>query len=327
MISLGIVGCGRVTRMFHVNAIEQIADIQVVALNDIDPSAMEKVQGRCADSRIYDSYNDLLSDEAVDAIAVNTPPSLHEEMVLQALDSGKHVLCEKPLSTSVDGCLKIMDRRDETGLAVLPAHNYSFTPALYTMENLIKEGSIGELTGMRVAFENNLKGYRASTDFRLEKHNGLVEDILPHIISVVTPLIGHFSEVAEVDWTCKSYDVCDNMTATLNTHSGIPVECVMSWTKLMPTFEVKVTGTNGMLSGEFSLRPYTVEIEVGGVTETFNEKGLRWYLDLIKFKHPSFQNQYMHFVDLIEGTTYPRVSINDEINILKAVESLSAYLE
>ena len=76
----------------------------------------------------YDAYDGLLADDEIDAIAVNTPPRFHEEMVIQALDVDKHVICEKPLSTSVEGCHRIRDIRDDTGLVVLPAHNYSFTP-------------------------------------------------------------------------------------------------------------------------------------------------------------------------------------------------------
>ena len=81
------------------------------------------------------------------------------------------------------------------------------------------------------------------------------------------------------------------------------------------------------MSGEFGLRPYTVELATGEETQVFNEKGLEWYLDLLKFKHPSFQNQYIHFVDLIKGRSYPRVTIPDEVNMLRAIEALSAYLE
>ena len=327
MLSLGIVGCGRVTRMFHVRAIDQISDLSIGAVSDVDAAAMNKVMNRSSVPKGYDAYGGLLADDEIDAIAVNTPPRFHEEMVLQALDSGKHVLCEKPLSTSVEGCHRIRDMRDDTGLVVLPAHNYSFTPGLYTMERLIKEGSIGELVGMRVAFENNLKQYRASTDFRVQKQNGLIEDLLPHILSVVNPILGHFSEVEDVEWMRKTYEVCDNMSATLRTFSGVPVECTMSWTKLVPKFEVEVTGSNGRLSGEFGLRPYVVGLTTGEETQVFNEKGLGWYLDLLKFKHPSFQNQYMHFVDLIEGRSYPRVTIADEVNMLRAIEALSSYLE
>lgn len=84
----------------------------------------------------YDAYDGLLADDEIDAIAVKTPPRFHEEMVIQALDVDKHVICEKPLSTSVESCHRIRDIRDDTGLVVLPAHNYSFTPCLYTLESL-----------------------------------------------------------------------------------------------------------------------------------------------------------------------------------------------
>ena len=50
-------------------------------------------------------------------------------------------------------------------------------------------------------------------------------------------------------------------------------------------------------------------------------------MTLLKFKHPSFQNQDKQFVDLIKGRSYPRVTITDEVNMFRAIEALSAYLE
>lgn len=327
MLNLGIVGCGRVTRMFHINAIEEITEVNIAAISDLNVNSMIETQKICSIPNAYEDFSLLLEDETVDAVAINTPPRFHEEMVIEALDAGKHVICEKPLSTTIEGCKRIREKRDKTGLIVFPAHNYSFTPGLLMMENLISENQIGKVSGMRIVFENNLKQYRADTDFRTKNKYGLIEDVLPHILSVVHPVLGYCTGVEDVNWWCKTYEVCDNMEVTLNTVSEISVECSMSWTKLVPVFEVEIIGEEGSLTGEFSLNPYTVELQKSGVKEIHKEKGLSWYLDLIRFKHPSFQNQYKHFHDLIINKCTPRVTINDEINILESIETLSGYME
>lgn len=119
--------------MFHVGAIEEVPEVKLSAISDIDSDRVNLLGKRCSVSNAYDAFSKLLEDETVDAIAVNTPPRFHEEMVLESLDAGKHVLCEKPLSTTVDGCLRIKEKMDETGLVVLPARNYAFTPGLIMM--------------------------------------------------------------------------------------------------------------------------------------------------------------------------------------------------
>ena len=327
MLNLGIVGCGRVTSMFHVKAIEKVPEFKIAAVSDIDVKRMSSVQQSCSVPKTYEQFSMLLADDGIDAVVINTPPRFHEKMVLDSLDAGKHVLCEKPLSTTADGCRRIMKKVEETGLVVLPARNYAFTPGLLMMEKLIAEGAIGEITGMRVVFGNNLKQYKSVTDFRTQKTNGLIEDILPHVLSVVHPILGYCNGVDEVDWSCKSYDVCDNMNATLKTVSGVDVRFSMSWTKLVPTFDVEIQGVMGKLSGEFGLKPFTVEVKTESGVKIHNEKGISWYLDLIQFRHPSFKNQYRHFADLILSECKPRLTIEDEINLLETVDTLSAFLE
>ena len=313
--------------MFHVKAIDRVSEFKITAVSDIDPKRMKRVQQSCSVPNAYENYSLLLKDEEIDAVVVNTPPRFHEEIVLQSLDYGKHVLCEKPLSTTVDGCKRILNKIGETGLIVLPARNYAFTPGLLMMEKLITENSIGSITGMKVVFGNNLKQYKSVTDFRTQKSNGLVEDVLPHVLSVIHPILGYCTSVKDVAWSRKTYDVCDNMCATLKTSSGVDVQCSMSWTKLVPTFDVEIQGEKGTLSGEFGLKPFTVDAKTDAGTKVHNEKGLSWYLDLIQFKHPSFQNQYRHFADLITSDCKARLTIQDEINILETIDALSAYLE
>ncbi len=288
---------------------------------------MNKVQRSCGTPKAYASYPILLSDENVDAVSINTPPVFHEEMVLKALEAGKHVLCEKPLSTTVEGCVKIKNKAKETDLMVLPAHNYSFTPGLMVMENLIAEDRIGSITGMSVSFENSLKQYRPVMRFRTLKPNGIVEDVLPHILSVIQPILGYCTGVTDVNLWRESYDVYDNMSASLMTASGITASCTSSWTKLIPSFKVVVEGEEGKLRGEFSLKPFTVEYIENGKTITINKKGLSWYWDLVQMKHPSFQNQYQHFHDLVANKDTPRISIQDEINIVKTVNTISEHIE
>lgn len=326
MLNLGIVGCGRVTSMFHVKAIDKVPQIKLSAVSDTNLNRMNTIKQKHSVPKTYENFSLMLSDETIDAVSINTPPRFHEEMVLNSLVSGKHVLCEKPLSHTVTGCQRIKEKMDKTNLVVLPAHNYSFTPGLYMMEDLIEADKIGAITGMSVFFENNLKLYGAATNFRTNKKYGIIEDVLPHILSVVQPILGYCNGVEDVQWQCKDYDVCDNLSAVLRTSSNIDVKCSMSWTKMIPVFKVEIQGEKGKLSGDFGLKPFTVVLENEKERKVFDEKGLSWYLDLIQFKHPSFESQYNHFFDLIENGGNPRVSIQDEINILEAVETLTEYL-
>jgi len=326
MLRLGIIGCGRVTTMFHLNAIKEVEGVKVTAVSDVSEERVRDVQGSCAQAKTYTDYMELLDDRDVDAVAINTPPRFHEEMALESLGHGKHVLCEKPLAQTVEGCNRIGEAQRRTGLHVLPAHNYAFTPSILRMVELVKGGAVGEVQRMRVYFENNLRVYRSQTDFRTHQENGLVEDVFPHVLSVSAPLAGPVKDVRDLSWWCKQYDVCDNIRATLDAVKGAEIECSLSWTRLVPRFRVEVEGSEGRLETDLMVGPYSVTLEKSGHKETFNERGLDWYLDLVRFKHPSFQGQYRHFAGLVAGTEEPLITVEDEAAMLGIMGRVSGML-
>ncbi len=327
MLRLGIVGCGRVTTMFHVNAIQSLDDFKITAVSDTSDSRMAEVQTQCNAKKTYKDYKELLKDQEVEAVAINTPPMYHEEMVLEALASGKHVICEKPLSKTVDGCIRIKEAQEDFGLIVLPAHNYVFSPSMLQMESMVKAGEIGKLKHVEVYFENNLKLYRSRTNFRTINDTGVVEDVLPHIVSVATPFTGKAIEIKDMTWRCKEYKVCDNLEATLITDRGLEIESSMSWTKLIPQFLVNVFGEEGSLRTDLMISPYTVTIIKNGKKRIIKNRGLDWYLDLIRFRHPSFQNQYRHFEMIIKRLEEPRITVDDEVAFLRLMEKVSKRME
>jgi predicted dehydrogenase len=323
MLRLGIIGCGRVTSMFHKKAINQIDEISITALSDIIEARMNDLMDSWESPSVYIYYKDLLADPNVEAVAVNTPPKFHETIVLDAIAAGKHVLCEKPLAENIEGCLKIKDAIKKTVLTVLPAHNYVFTPSLNEMIRLVKIGSIGSITGVDVYFGNLLRSYRSKTDFRERKERGILEDLMPHILSIVHQLVGHIDKVDSVNWWCKDYDVCDNMNIELVSKNGVPIRTKMSWTKLRPRFSVRLLGEKGSMYTDLMINPYKLDIALNGQTKTWKKKGVNWYLDLVQFKHPSFKNQYEHFYQLVKESCTQLITVDDEIDMLETMVQIS----
>lgn len=329
MLRLGIIGCGKVTQMFHLKAINAVKNVEVFALADTSKQRMETMLKTCKAKHGYTNYEKLLSNPNVDAISVNTPPKFHEEIVIKALEMGKHVLCEKPLAQTIRGCERIKKKQLKTRLIVLPAHNYAFTPSLIHLEKLLESNVIGELLNAKFFFENNLKTYGSVSNFRILKNNGIVEDILPHILSVANPLVGKVNLVKEVSYWCKSYEICDNLIASMTTKKNISLDIKMSWTRLIPHFTVKVHGTSGVLVTDLMMKPFNVTMKTEKGNQNFNLGPKRWkrLIDLLRFNHPSFKNLYEHFERLSRFIEVPRISIDDEIQMLEVMEQVSEWLE
>ena len=327
MLRLGIIGCGKVTTMFHLKAIKDIEGLSVAAVSDIDADRMEEVRRFAGAERGYSNYREMLEDQKVQAVVVCTPPRLHSEMVLNAVGKGRHVLCEKPLARTTEGCLEIKRASEEKGVVVLPVHNYLFTPALSSARSLIKQGAIGRINYLRMGFENSLGTYRPRTDFRLKEAFGIVEDLLPHALSVSRWIVGNVEEVVDLKVWKKKYEVPDNAHFKFTLEHGTPLEVSLSWTKLIPTFRVEAVGEEGRVELDLMRSPQSFKLVSGGEETKIKLSGaLREYLNLIRLKHPSFRNQYLHFLHLIEGKEKPIMTLGDEVNIVKTIEEVVSTL-
>ncbi len=324
MLRLGIIGCGRVTTMFHLNAIKASGVVDLVSISDKSGEQLAEVKGATRVDHACGDYHELLARSEVEAVSINTPPRFHEEMTLEAIKAGKHVLCEKPLAQTVEGCIKIREAKKD--LVVLPAHNYVYTPAIYRMEEKIRQRAIGEVRRVKLNFENNLGMYGSKTDFRTRDHRGIIEDVMPHILSVAGIIAGKPERVVEVSGICKKYEVCDNLHVTVETERGVALDCTASWTRTIPTFAVVVEGEKGRLKSDFAINPYSYTLEAEGNKTKTSERGPGWYLDLLQFKHPSFSEQYRHFDSLIHGGGEPRITIDDEIAMLKVIQEIGDKL-
>lgn len=316
-------GCGTVTRQFHLKALEKVKEFAIAALVDRDRERLEGALRSCRARRGYEDYMELLSDPEVDIVVINTPPRYHEEMTIQALRAGKHVLCEKPLATSLEGALNIKLVRDETSLVALPIHNYSFTPCWEMARDLSYDGKIGEVERVHLRLENNLRLYRPKTGFRFEKEYGIIEDLLPHLLPLTHEVAGMVKEIEEVEGWRESYSVVDTMRLLLRTEMGVQVECYMSWTRLVPQFKVEIIGSEGIIKAEFFRAPYSLILESGrNKKKICRRRGLGQYLDLLRMGHPSFVGQYLHLYKVIMGEEEPRIDLDDEIEMIKVMKEI-----
>jgi xylose dehydrogenase (NAD/NADP) len=103
-------------------------------------------------SRWHDSYEALLADSEVDAVYVPLPNSMHVEWSIRALEAGKHVLCEKPMSRHPEDVERAFDVAEREGLVLMEAFMWRHHPQLRRARELIDEGVIGNLRLVRAAF-------------------------------------------------------------------------------------------------------------------------------------------------------------------------------
>ena len=110
-----------------------------------DPARAADYQRRFRGEGSYGSYDEAIRDPAVDAVVVATPTRYHLELTLQALESGKHVLVEKPAFPNLDDYQTVIEARDRTARVVLVGENDHYKPLCVELRRLLANGAIGEL--------------------------------------------------------------------------------------------------------------------------------------------------------------------------------------
>jgi xylose dehydrogenase (NAD/NADP) len=102
--------------------------------------------------RFHSTYDDLLADPEIDVIYNSLPNSLHAEWTIKAMRMGKHVLCEKPLATSISDVDAIIDLAHNTGMVVTEAFMYRHHPQTILVKQMVDNGDIGNLQFIRGSF-------------------------------------------------------------------------------------------------------------------------------------------------------------------------------
>lgn len=143
MLGIGIAGCGEVVRARHLPVLRRIRSARVVALADPDPAARRETAAAAPGARVVAQTAELLDDPAIDAVLVATPPALHADVAVEALDSGRHVLCEKPLALDVPSCGRIAEAAAASGRVATVGFNLRHHPAVKEVRDAVASGGLG----------------------------------------------------------------------------------------------------------------------------------------------------------------------------------------
>ena len=120
-------------------------ELRLEWLCDLDIQRAQAVLGPSSTIRATSSYEEVLADPAVAAVAIATPAATHFDLVRAALEAGKHVLVEKPLTASVAEGQKLADLARRSGRVLMCDHTYCYTPAVQRIRQLIRGGEIGDI--------------------------------------------------------------------------------------------------------------------------------------------------------------------------------------
>ncbi|MEM2875826.1 MAG: DUF362 domain-containing protein [Candidatus Bathyarchaeia archaeon] len=332
-VKAGLIGCGRVATTFHLPAMMSIRGLKVGAASDIDEMRLKNAMEKFSIDEGYTDYRLMLRKSNLDAVWVCTPPETHQKIVLDCLEERKHVICEKPLSTSTEGVMEIKNLLEVLNkgfrkVVLMPAHNFLFTPNLELALKMIKDGTIGEVKYVRSRSASNLTFYRAKTDFRLRSGGGVIDDQLPHVIYVSQSVAGRIEKILSVNISRHGHMYINSVRTEALTEMGVKVEMEAEWSEFIPKFEVEINGTSGTIRLDILKSPYRIIIQKDGESNIVDIAKRRLpFLDTLRNKHPSYLREDEHFVKCVRGVEEPKVSVDDELSISRVLEMVTSSLK
>jgi predicted dehydrogenase len=143
-LRLALVGTGGIANR-HAASIAANPGIVIAGVFDRDPSRAEAFAERHGVARVYPTWSELLADESTRCVVVTAPPDVHVELAVEALASGRDVVCEKPLGRTTAECDQMLAAATAAGRLLLPGHNRVFEPAVERMREIIQGGELGRV--------------------------------------------------------------------------------------------------------------------------------------------------------------------------------------
>ncbi|MBE5773151.1 MAG: Gfo/Idh/MocA family oxidoreductase [Clostridiales bacterium] len=262
MINVGIIGCGKVAQVRHLPEYADNKNVKIAGLFDLNMQRAEELAGKYG-AKAYGSYAELLADPAIDAVSVCSSNNSHAEIAIAALKAGKHVLCEKPMATTLADCEEMVRMAEECGKYLMIGQNQRLAAAHVKAKELIDAGEIGRIISFETAFRHGGPETwsidpGANTWFFDKKRAamGAMADLGIHKTDLVQFLIGQ--EITEVSAQLSVLDkkfsdgspitVDDNAVCIFRMDGGCVGTMQASWTNYGPEDNSTILyGTEGVM--------------------------------------------------------------------------------
>lgn len=166
-IKIAIFGTGFMGKV-HTESVRRLGNVEVAAVADATVEGAKSFASQVGIDRASGDYHELLADSEISAVHICTPNNLHFPMVKAALEAGKHVICEKPLATSIEEGEQLVALAKKTGLANCTFHNIRAYAHVRNMRAMVASGELGEIWAVQGTYSQDWLLYDTDYNWRIE---------------------------------------------------------------------------------------------------------------------------------------------------------------
>lgn len=278
----------------HLAAYNTINDLDIVAIVDVNQERLNKAKRMIAGVHCYDSLNAMKLAEQLDFIDVCTPPYCRYRYMKKGLESGWHVIGEKPFLLEKEQYLSLYEIAIKNHLVLYPSHNYKFAPIMQIAKEITKQDCFGNIIGgqfktLRIGHAKGCKEWK--TDWRRQREysgGGIIEDHGPHSIYMACSLIGKWP--IAVSCICgklkdDDFDTEDTAWITLYFDDDVKIDINLTWaSSVRDTYYYLYGSKESIYIENDTIRHFTAtgELDKKCIFSEFNDPSHKtWFVDVL----------------------------------------------
>jgi predicted dehydrogenase len=325
-LCVGLIGYGYWGPNLLRNYMElKAADVRWVC--DRDPQRLGLAKTRYPSVVVTQDMADVLGDPEVDAVLIATPISTHFELARRALQAGKHVFVEKPMTSSTREARQLLEIANAAGLVLMVGHTFEYSPPVMKIKEIIDSGELGEIffvTSSRV----NLGLH--------QKDVSVIWDLAPHDFSMLFYWMGEDpSQITAFGRSCLDCGNPDVAFVNIGFPSGAVAEMQLSWLSPVKLRRTMIVGSRKMLLYDDTESVEKVKIYDHGVTRhvepgSFGEYQLSYRTGDIVSPHLGAQEplfaEATEFVECVRTGRTPRTDGRSGLRVVGALEQAEGSL-
>lgn len=320
---IGLIGYGywgpNLARNFHA-----LANTHLVAVADADAKRLDE-PARLYGARTHTDYHQLLSDPTLDAVAISTPARTHFELASAALESGKHLLVEKPLAMTSAEARELIVLAKKKNRVLMAGHTFEYNPVVWKIRDLVESRAIGDVYYI---YSNRVNLGRVQQDINA------LWSFAPHDISILLYVLGTMPlQVSARGGMYLNDNIEDVVFITLVFPNKVLAHIHVSWLDPAKVRQMTIVGSQKMLvyddvDAEARLRIYDKGVYRHGAD--YGEYQLKVHsgdisIPRIEMSEP-LRNECAHFIECIRENKTPRTDGESGLRVIRVLEAAQESL-
>jgi len=323
VVSVGVIGCGH-WGPNHIRIFNQLSNSETVMCADLDEGRLKSIKTLYPAIKTTSDYQDILKDPAIDAVCIASPTNTHYQFAKDALNAGKHVLCEKPLAQTPEECLELSKLAEDNKKLLMVGHVFVFNRGVVLLKEYIESGELGRIQ-YAYSERTNLGPFRYDVN--------ALWDLAPHDISIFNYLFENMpTNVSARGQKILSETLEDLAFASMEYPDKTLVNIHVSWLDPKKIRQITIVGDKKMvvwddLDNLGPIRLYDKHVErTGRFYESYGEFQLLSREGSVTIPNIDFQEplkeQAKYFLEHIEKNQVPERA--DAQKAYAVVKTLSA---